>query len=160
MGFLDTVKAKAGDLAEGAGRAGRVGAAQTKLAVLQNDLKKTERDLGHQVFALVERGELDHPELTAEIARVRSARDAVAAKEAEIADLRNSDETPEAAAACASCGAELAAGAGVCVSCGAAVAEPAAADAPAPSVAPPTVAPPGVDTGAAAPPSLEGSQPA
>jgi hypothetical protein len=137
MGFFDTVKAKAGDLAEGAERAGRVGAAQTKLAMLQNDLKKTERELGHQVFAFAERGEFDHPELTAALSRVRAARDAVAAKEVEIAGLRDADDAVPAA--CATCGAELGADAIVCPACGTAAAEPAQASAPAPIVTPPTV---------------------
>jgi hypothetical protein len=140
MGFFDTVKAKAGDLAEGAERAGRVGAAQTKLAVLQNDLKKMERELGHQVFALAERGELDHPELTAALSRVRAARDAVAAKEAEISGLRASgDEEPAEARTCASCGAGLAVETTVCPECGAAATEPSQTSPPPPVVAPPTV---------------------
>jgi len=56
MGFFDTVKAKAGALASDAGRAGKVTAAQARLVVLQNDLRKAERELGHQTFALIERG--------------------------------------------------------------------------------------------------------
>ena len=65
MGFFDTLKAKAGALASDAERAGKVTAAQARLVVLQNDLRKAEREFGHGAFALIERGELDHPELTA-----------------------------------------------------------------------------------------------
>lgn len=88
MGFFDTVKSKAGDLAADAERAGRVTAAQGKVAVLQQDLKKAERELGHKAFALAERGELDHPELALAIERVRAAQGAIDAKESEIGPAR------------------------------------------------------------------------
>lgn len=131
MGFFDTVKSKAGDLAADAERAGRVTAAQTKIAVLQQDLKKAERELGHRAFALAARGELDHPELTMAIERVRVAQGAIDAKETEISGLRTAGDTPGEAAFCASCGAALEKGARFCADCGAALVAPVvAADAP------------------------------
>jgi hypothetical protein len=84
MGFMDTVKGLAAD----AERAGKVTAAQARLVVLQNDLKKAERELGHAAYALVERGELDHPDLAHTIERLRATGAEVRAKEAEIAGLR------------------------------------------------------------------------
>ena len=96
MGFFDTVKSKAGDLAADAERAGRVTAAQGKIAVLQQDLKKAERELGQKAFALAARGELDHPELAPAIERVRAAQGAIDAKEAEIGGLRATGDTPGA----------------------------------------------------------------
>ena len=118
MGFFDTVKGKAGALAADAERAGKVTAAQARLVVLQNDLKKAERELGHAAYALAERGELEHPDLTYAIERLRGTSSEVRAKEAEIAALRGeaapadtttaavvvtapSAQTPEPAAAAA-----------------------------------------------------------
>ncbi len=88
MGFFDTVKQKAGVLAGDAGRAGKVTAAQTRLVVLQNDVRRAERDLGHAAFALMDRGELAHPDLADVLARLRAALAEVGEKEAEIAKLR------------------------------------------------------------------------
>jgi len=56
MGFFDTVKEKASGLASDAGRASKVTAAQARVVVLQNEIRKAERELGHTVFDLVERG--------------------------------------------------------------------------------------------------------
>lgn len=94
MGFFDTVRDKAGALATDAGRAGRVTAAQARLVVLQNDLRKAERELGHAAFALAERGELDHPDLAHAVERLRATAAEVSAKEAEIAALRDEPLTP------------------------------------------------------------------
>jgi hypothetical protein len=94
MGFFDTVKDKAGALATDAGRAGRVTAAQARLVVLQNDLRKAERELGQAAFALAERGGLDHPDLASAVERLRAIAAEVGAKEAEIAALRNEPLTP------------------------------------------------------------------
>lgn len=99
MGFFDTVKAKAGDLAADAERASKVAAIQARMAVLQQDLKKAERELGQAAFSLVERGELSHPELALAIDGVRGAQAAIDAKEAEIAQLRTDDEAATASAA-------------------------------------------------------------
>jgi len=52
MGFLDTAKSKAGDLATDAERSGRATRAQTGIAVLQQDLGKAGRELGHKVSLL------------------------------------------------------------------------------------------------------------
>ncbi len=95
MGFFDTVKDKAGALAADTQRAGKVTAAQARLVVLQNDLRKAERELGHAAFALAERGELDHPDLAHAVERLRATSSEVRAKEAEISTLRG--ETPEQA---------------------------------------------------------------
>ena len=95
MGFFDSVKDKAGILAADAERAGKVTAAQARLVVLQNDLKKAERELGRAAFALSELGEigaLDHPELVQAVERVRATASEARAKEAGIAALRG--ETP------------------------------------------------------------------
>ncbi len=99
MGFFDTVKGKAGALAADAERAGKVTAAQARLVVLQNDLKKAERELGHAAYALAERGELDHPDLTHAIERLRETSAEVLAKEAEIAALRGEATPAETTAA-------------------------------------------------------------
>jgi outer membrane biosynthesis protein TonB len=97
MGFFDTVRDKAGALAADAERAGKVTAAQARLVVLQNDLRKVERELGHEAFALIDRGELDHPDLAGTIARLRATTTEVRAKEAEIEALRGvAGPAPEA----------------------------------------------------------------
>ncbi len=98
MGFFDTVRDKAGALVADAGRAGKVTATQTRLAVLQSDLRRAERELGQETFALVERGALDHPELAAAIAQLRLTTAEVAARESEIAALRGvGEESPDSA---------------------------------------------------------------
>jgi len=88
MGLFDTIKEKAGDLADDAGRAGKVTAAQVKLKSLQGDVESAIGRLGHVAFDLIDTGELTHPGLEAEIAKVREAKQQVADKEAEIAALR------------------------------------------------------------------------
>ena len=101
MGLFDTVKEKANALAADAERAGKVTAAQARTVVLQNDIRKAERELGHATFLLIEAGELTHPELKPTVTRLRSARRALQEKEAEITALRgqtDTDAAPEAAA--------------------------------------------------------------
>jgi hypothetical protein len=88
MGFFDTVKEKANALAADTQRAGKVTAVQARVLVLQSDLRKAERDLGHAAAALIETGALRHPDLEPQAARVRETREALIAKEAEIAALR------------------------------------------------------------------------
>lgn len=88
MGFFDTIKDKAGSFASDAERAGKVTAAQARLLVLQNDLRKAERDLGHAAADLIEGGATLHPDLEPSAAQVREARGELRAKEAEIAALR------------------------------------------------------------------------
>ena len=100
MGFFDSVKNKAGTLAADAERAGKVTAAQARLMVLQSDLKKAERELGHAALSLIERGDLDHPELAHAVERVRATAADVSAKEREIAELRG--EMPAATPVAAS----------------------------------------------------------
>src|SRR5665811_2062363 len=85
MGLFDTVKLKANALAADAERAGKVTAAQARTVVLQNDIRKAERELGHGAFSLIESGELAHPDLEAAAARLREARQVLHDKEAEIA---------------------------------------------------------------------------
>ena len=88
MGLFDTVKLKANALAADAERAGKVTAAQARTVVLQNDIRKAERELGHSAFSLIESGEIAHPDLEAAVARLREARQVLTNKEAEIAGLR------------------------------------------------------------------------
>lgn len=98
MGFFDTFKEKAGAFATDAERAGKVTAAQARLLVLQNDVRKAERDLGHAAAALIEAGELLHPDLGLSAARVRETREALRVKDAEIAALRAAGATSAATA--------------------------------------------------------------
>ena len=88
MGLFDTVKLKANALAADAERAGKVTAAQAHTVVLQNDIRKAERELGHSAFSLIESGAIAHPDLEAASARLRDARQALADKETEIEALR------------------------------------------------------------------------
>ena len=99
MGLFDTVKLKANALAADAQRAGKVTAAQSRIVVLQNDIRKAERELGHSAFPLLESGELGHPDLEAAASRLREARHALADKEAEIEALRHGAEADGAPAA-------------------------------------------------------------
>jgi hypothetical protein len=98
MGLFDTVKLKANALAADAERAGKVTAAQARTVVLQNDIRKAERELGHGAFSLIESGEIAHPDLEAAAARLREARQALEDKEAEIARLRGRAEAGDEAA--------------------------------------------------------------
>jgi len=88
MGLFDTIKEKAGDLADDAGRASKVTAAQVKLKSQQGDVDKALKQLGHETFALIDKGELTHPALEFATTRVREAKTLVADKEAEIATIR------------------------------------------------------------------------
>ena len=98
MGLFDTVKLKANALAADAERAGKVTAAQARTVVLQSEIRKAERELGHAAFSLIESGEIAHPELEAAAARLREARQALKDKEAEIARLRHGAEAGDEAA--------------------------------------------------------------
>ena len=98
MGLFDTVKLKANALAADAERAGKVTAAQARTVVLQNEIRKAERELGHSAFSLIESGEIAHPDLEAAAARLREARQALEDKEAEIARLRRRAEAGDEAA--------------------------------------------------------------
>ena len=92
MGLFDTVKLKANALAADAERAGKVTAAQARTVVLQNDIRKAERELGHSAFSLIESGVITHSDLEAAAARLREARQALTDKEEEIAGLRRGAE--------------------------------------------------------------------
>jgi putative hemolysin len=98
MGLFDTVKLKANALAADAERAGKVTAAQARTVVLQNEIRKAERELGHSAFSLIESDEIAHPDLEAAAARLRDARQALKHKEAEIAGLRHGAEAGDEAA--------------------------------------------------------------
>jgi hypothetical protein len=98
MGLFDTVKLKANALAADAERAGKVTSAQARTVVLQNDIRKAERELGHTAFSLIENSEIAHPDLEVATTRLREARQALADKEAEIAELRRGAETGDEAA--------------------------------------------------------------
>lgn len=88
MGLFDTVKAKAGELAADAERAGKVAAAQARGVALQGDVRKAERELGQAAYALIERGDQLHPDLGAAARALSQAREALAGNEREIAGLR------------------------------------------------------------------------
>jgi hypothetical protein len=98
MGFFDTVKEKANALASDAGRASKVTAAQARVVVLQNNVRKAERELGHAAFDLIERGELEPAGMAEAAARLREAHQALSDKEAEIAAIRAEADGPQAAA--------------------------------------------------------------
>ena len=92
MGLFDTVKLKANALAADAERAGKVTAAQARTVVLQNDIRKAERELGHGAFSLIESDEIAHPEIETAAARLREARQALNDKEAETQKARRREE--------------------------------------------------------------------
>jgi hypothetical protein len=94
LGLFDTVKATARGLAGDAERAGKVTAAQAQIVALRNDVRKAERELGHRTFALVERGELSHPDLEAAAVALAEMHEALAEKKREIAELRGGSATP------------------------------------------------------------------
>ena len=142
MGLFDTVKQKANALAADAERAGKVTAAQARTVVLQNEIRKAERELGHSAFSLIESGAIAHPDLEVAAARVREARQALTDKEAEIAGLRRGEEAGDQVAPVA---AETAAS-------DEAVAPPSAPEAEGPDAAEPRTAEPAPE----APPSAAG----
>ena len=98
MGFFDTVKDKANALASDAGRASTVTAAQARVVVLQREVRKAERELGHAAFDLIERGELEPAGAAEAAARLREAHRALSDKEEEIAAIRAAAGDPHAAA--------------------------------------------------------------
>jgi hypothetical protein len=111
MGFFDTVKQKAGVIAGDAERAARVTAAQARLVVLQNDVRKAERDLGQAAYELIDRGGLAPAGLEEAVARLSAALGEISDKEAEIARLRGThaaDEAPAEAGTTTDAGPEVA----------------------------------------------------
>jgi hypothetical protein len=101
MGLFDTVKTKASELAADAERARKIAAAQTRTVVLQNEIRKAERELGHATFALIERGEIAHPDLEHTATALHDARRALKDKELEIAALRGEPDESDSATAAA-----------------------------------------------------------
>jgi hypothetical protein len=88
MGLFDAVRAKAGELAGDAERAGKVAAAQARVVTLQNDIRKAERELGQAAYALIEEGAAVPPDLLVAAEALAEAYQALRAKEQEIAELR------------------------------------------------------------------------
>jgi hypothetical protein len=98
VGLFDSVKTKANALAADAERAGKITAAQARTIVLQNEVRKSERELGHTAYELIELGEVDHPQLEAAAATLRAAHVALEEKEQEIAALRHEGDQAAPAA--------------------------------------------------------------
>ncbi len=92
MGLFDQVKKAATTVGSEAGKAGRVAQAQVKLKSLQGDVGDAEKELGQAAFSLLDSGQLQAPALDAQMAKVREAKAAVAAKEAEIAAIKAEGE--------------------------------------------------------------------
>ena len=137
MGLFDTVKLKANALAADAERAGKVTAAQARTVVLQNDIRKAERELGHSAFSLIESGEIAHPDLEAATARLRDARQALS-RQGRRRSRRCAATSPETADSAAPAPADQAA---------VAAPEPTAEAAPEPTAAAPVAeAPPAPET--------------
>jgi hypothetical protein len=110
MGFMDQLKKTATTVAgevkdaastvgSEAGKAGRVAQAQMKLKSLQGDVGEAEKELGQATFAQLESGQLQAPGLETQIGKVREAKAAVAAKEAEIAAIKAEGESAASAEA-------------------------------------------------------------
>jgi hypothetical protein len=108
MGLMDSLKktavSVAGEVKEAAstvgteaGKAGRTAQAQMKLKSLQGDVGEAEKELGQAAFAQVDDGTLVAPGLEAQMAKVREAKAAVAAKEAEIAAIKAEGDDDTAA---------------------------------------------------------------
>jgi hypothetical protein len=104
MGFMDQIKktatSVAGEVKEAgkavgseAGKASRTAQAQIKLKSLQGDVGEAEKELGQAAFGLIDGGGLQAPALEAQMAKVREAKAAVAAKEAEIAAIKGEGES-------------------------------------------------------------------
>jgi hypothetical protein len=103
MGLMDQLKktavSVAGEVKEAAStvgteanKAGRAAQAQMKLKSLQGDVGEAEKELGQAAFAQIGDGTLVAPGLEAQLAKVREAKAAVAAKEAEIAAIKAEGE--------------------------------------------------------------------
>ena len=98
MGIKDRVKKAASTVGAGAGRAGRLAQAKVRLGSLKRELDAAEKELGQVALELFERGALQAPALEAPLTRLREAKTAVAAKQAEIAAIKlKGGEEPEAA---------------------------------------------------------------
>jgi hypothetical protein len=98
MGITDRVKKMTSQVGAEASKAGRLAQAQLKLTSLKSDVGTAEKELGQAAFEVYERGELQAPALEVQFARLREARDAVAAKEAEIAEIKTESDDDASAA--------------------------------------------------------------
>lgn len=96
MGFLDKIKQQATDVAstvvEKTQETAKTGQLQMQLRSLKSEEKEALADLGVALMAL---GDIPSA-LSEQAAAVRSVRERIAAKEAEIADVREGDEVPSA----------------------------------------------------------------
>ena len=96
MGFLDKIKQQATDVAstvvEKTQETAKTGQLQMQLRSLKSEEKEALADLGVALMAL---GDIPSA-LSEQAAAVRSARERIAAKEAEIADVREGDDVPSA----------------------------------------------------------------
>jgi hypothetical protein len=94
MGFLDKIKQQATDVAstvvEKTQETAKTGQLQMQLRSLKGEEKEALSDLGVALMAL---GDIPAA-LDGQAAAVRSARERIAAKEAEIAEVRESDDAP------------------------------------------------------------------
>ena len=99
MGFLDKIKQQATDVAstvvEKTQETAKTGQLQMQLRSLKSEEKEALADLGVALMAL---GDVPAA-LSDQAGAVRSARERIAAKEAEIADVRESDDAPVAGSA-------------------------------------------------------------
>jgi hypothetical protein len=97
MGFLDKIKQQATDVAstvvEKTQETAKTGQLQMQLRSLKGEEKEALSDLGVALMAL---GDIPAA-LDGQAAAVRSARERIAAKEAEIAEVRESDDAPSTA---------------------------------------------------------------
>jgi hypothetical protein len=97
MGFLDKIKQQATDVAstvvEKTQETAKTGQLQMQLRSLKSEEKESLADLGVALMAL---GDIPAA-LDSQAAAVRSARERIAAKEAEIAEVRESDDAPSTA---------------------------------------------------------------
>jgi hypothetical protein len=96
MGFLDKIKQQATDVAstvvEKTQETAKTGQLQMQLRSLKSEEKEALADLGVALMAL---GDIPSA-LSEQSAAVRSARERIAAKEAEIAEVREGDDAPSA----------------------------------------------------------------
>lgn len=98
MDVLDNIKKAGSTVSKEAGKFSRVQLQQLKLRSLQGDVSRAEQELGALAFDLLERGELTHPALELQRARIQEALAAVADKEAEIEKIKAEPDEGEAEA--------------------------------------------------------------
>ena len=91
MGIFDTIKDKAGDLAETPAAPARSGPRRSSSSRCRATSRTPWRRSAGEAFELVEKGELTHPGLEAAIAKVRDTKKLVDDKKAEIEALKAED---------------------------------------------------------------------